>query len=200
MYRILKYKWEDRSKLFFSSDWHIFHDPKWDVPIWKMRGYSNVEDAAKGILEKINNTLQEDSVLYFLGDMFLNATDEQCLNWLSEIKCKTYHTDEIEVYPFSHKNIPNIEFMGNHLEIQVGKKRIILNHFPIRIWNGCHRTSWHLSGHSHLNDPNRRPEFPLGKALDIGIDSGKIWSFEEIEEIMSTKTVELIDHHDKDTN
>jgi hypothetical protein len=44
----------------------------------------------------------------------------------------------------------------------------------------------------------RRPDYLLSKGMDVGIDYGRIWSFEEISEIMSTKTVELIDHHDKD--
>jgi calcineurin-like phosphoesterase family protein len=188
-----------------------------------MRGALNAQDFAEKTLTLINDTVPEDGILYFLGDMFLNTTDEKCVAWLSGIKCKhirvlwgnhesnmyriykqmvkdVFQTDTIEVYPFSHKMIPNVEFMGNHLEIQVGKKRIILNHFPLRIYNGSHRTAWHLSGHSHLNDPERRPEFPIGKTVDVGIDYGKIWSFNDIEDIMSTKDVNLIDHHDKNTN
>jgi calcineurin-like phosphoesterase family protein len=220
MNRILKFPWDTRHKHFFTSDWHVYHDPKWEVPIWKSRGYLNAQDFTECLLEKINNTVGETDYIWFLGDMFLNATDEQCLNWLSRINCKniyklwgnhcsnTYRLykqevlnqfgrNDIEVYPLK---MGNVTFVGNHLEIQVGKQRLVLNHFPLRIWNGCHRFSWHLSGHSHLNDPLRRPEYPLAKALDTGIDYGKIWSFEEIQELMSTKTVELIDHHDKGTN
>jgi calcineurin-like phosphoesterase family protein len=220
MYKIIKHPWEQRKKIFFSSDWHIFHDPKWPSPIWEMRGAHNAQHFAERTLQEINDTVPEDGTLYYLGDGFLNASDEQCIGWLERLKCKDirylfgnhesnmyrlykeevfkqFGRDDIEVYPLK---MGNITFLGNHLEIQVGKQRIVLNHFPLRIWNGCHRFSWGLSGHSHLNDPLRRPEYPLAKALDTGIDYGRIWSFEEIQELMSTKTVELIDHHDKDTN
>lgn len=220
MYRILKFNWETRHKHFFTSDWHVFHDPMWEVPIWESRGALNAQDFSEGLLENINTTVGENDYLWFLGDMYLNAKDEQCLNYLNSIKCqnilylkgnhesnmyrlykqevlKQFGRDDIEVYPLK---MGNVTFMGNHLEIQIGKQRIVLNHFPLRIWNGGHRTTWHVSGHSHLNDPMRRPEYPLAKAMDIGIDCGKIWSFEELHEIMSTKTVELIDHHDRDTN
>ena len=220
MYRILKHKWEDRSKIYVSSDWHIYHDPNWASPIWETRGWDNATHAAEGTLQKINDTVPEDGILYYLGDGFLNTSDEQCMKWLNAINCKDirylfgnhesniyrlykqevlkqFGRDDIEVYPLK---MGNITFVGNHLEIQVGKQRIVLNHFPLRIWNGCHRFTWNLSGHSHLNDPLRRPEHPLAKAMDVGIDYGKVWSFEDIQEIMSTKTVELIDHHDKDTN
>ncbi len=50
--------------------------------------------------------------------------------------------------------------------------------------------------HSHLSDKERLPEFPIGKTLDVGIDCGKIWSFEEIEDVMSTKSISILDHHD----
>lgn len=220
MYQILKHNWADQHRIFVSSDWHIYHDPSWEVPIWEMRGAQNALDFAKKNLTLINDTVPEDGILYYLGDGFLNASDEQCLEWLKGIKCKDirylfgnhesnmyrlyrqevlnqFGRGDIEVYPLK---MGNITFVGNHLEIQVGKQRVVLNHFPLRIWNGGHRTSICLSGHSHLNDPMRRPEYPLAKAMDMGIDYGKIWRFDEIMEIMSTKTVELIDHHDKNTN
>ena len=220
MYQILKFPYETRHRHFFTSDWHVFHDPTWEVPIWESRGYLSAQDASERLLEKINDTVDEDSVIWMLGDMFLNATDEQCLNWLKGIKCKNIHKlwgnhcsntyrlykqevlkqygrTDIEVYPL---RMGNVVYMGNHLEIQIGKQRIVMNHFPLRIHNGGHRTSIALNGHSHLNDPMRRPEYPLAKAMDVGIDYGKIWSFDEIMDIMSTKTVELIDHHDKNTN
>jgi len=219
MYKIEKFKHEDRHKLYFSSDWHIFHDPSsWAVPIWKQRGYTSAEDAAIKIQNLINDTVPENAILYFLGDMFLNATDEKCVEWLHCIKCKdiralwgnhesnTYriYKEELakslgccgELYPANFKRIPNLTFVGNHVEIQVGKQRIVMNHFPCKIWNGSNRRTIHLSGHSHLSDPERLPEFPLGKTLDIGIDCGKIWSFDDIEDVMSTKSVNILDHHD----
>lgn len=215
MYKIQKYKFEDRHKLYFSSDWHVFHDPKtWEVPIWKMRGWSSPEDAAEGTLKLINDTVPEDGILYYHGDMFLNATDEQCLEWLSKVKCRNINTlwgnhesqmyriykqevkrqygfDDLEVYPL---RMNNVVWIGNHVEIQVGKKKIIMNHFPLRIHHGSHHASFHTSGHSHLNDPERRPEYPFGKCLDVGIDYGKIWTYAEIEDVMSTKDIHLIDH------
>lgn len=220
MYRIIKHKWEERNNLYFSSDWHTFHNPNWPTPIWEQRGYLNAQDASERILEKINATVPEDGILYYLGDGFLNANDENCMAWLKSINCrdirylwgnhesnmfriyrnevkKQFGREDIEVYPLK---IANVTFMGCHLELRVGKQMIILNHFPYRIHHKSHRGSWNLSGHSHLNDPVRRPEHPVGKGLDVGIDYGKVWTFDEIQDVMSTKDTELIDHHDERTN
>lgn len=224
MHKILKYKWDDRNKHFFTSDWHIHHDPSWDVPIWKMRGYASPDDHADDVIEKVNARVGEDDILWNLGDMFLNSSDERAEDFLNQIKCKNihklwgnhtsntyriyknaikdqYNLEGVEVYPLRWKNVV---FMGNHLELFIGKQRIILNHFAQRIWHknvGKWGTpSWQLSGHSHLSDKTRHPDFPLGKSMDLGWDHhNDIWSFEEIEEIMETKTAQILDHHDSAT-
>jgi calcineurin-like phosphoesterase family protein len=216
MNKIIKHKWEDRNKIFFSSDWHNYHDPKWDIPIWKMRGYNSPQESVDDVVSKINAKVKEDDFLYFLGDGFLNATDEQVLEWFSRINCKNinyiygnhesnifriyrqavlekYGDSEIEVYPMRFNNVV---FLGNYQEIYIGKKLIVLQHFPIKTWNNNSRNSFHLHGHSHNTDKSRNPEHPMGKCLDCSWDWKKdIWSFEEIEDVMSTKEMQIFDHH-----
>ena len=221
MNNVLKFSWEDRHRHFWSSDWHVFHNPSWDVPIWEMRGYENAQVAAEQILEKINSRVGENDVLWYLGDMFLNATDEMCLNWLSGLKCrnikkmwgnhcsnmwrlykeevkKQYNLEGVEIYPLK---MGNVEFIGGGAEIRIGKRNIIMNHFPFHSWNGMGgRKSWCLSGHSHNSDQSRNPDSPLNRCLDVGWDWKKdVWSFSEIEDVMSVKTFVPVDHHQKTT-
>jgi calcineurin-like phosphoesterase family protein len=216
MNKIIKHKWEDRNKIFFSSDWHNYHDPKWDVPIWKMRGYSSPQESLDDVVSKINARVKEDDFLYFLGDGFLNATDEQVLEWFSRINCKNinyiygnhesnifriyrrtvleiYGDPDIEVYPMRFNNVV---FLGNYQELQVGKKSVILQHFPIHSWNHMRHSAWMISGHQHNTDKTRNPEYHLGKMLDVSWDYKRdIWSFEEVEDVMSTKDILTVDHH-----
>jgi calcineurin-like phosphoesterase family protein len=216
MYKIFKYRYEDRHKHFWSSDWHNFHDPKWPTPIWESRGYDNHIHSSEEVIRVINERVGEDDILWYLGDGFLNASDGDCLGWLSRIKCqnikylfgnhesnmyrlykqeveKQYGTTDVEIFPIK---MGNVEFMGNHVEIQIGKKHIVNNHFPLRIWNKMQHGAWMVSGHSHLNDPDRRPEAPIHKGLDVGWDyKNDVWSYEELEDVMSTKSLIVIDHH-----
>ena len=216
MYKIFKYKFEDRHKHFWCSDWHNFHDPQWNIPIWESRGYKNHVHSSEEVIRVVNERVGENDTLWYLGDGFLNASDGDCLGWLSRIKCqnikylfgnhesnmyrlykqeveKQYGTNDVEIYPV---RMGNVEFMGNHVEIQIGKKHIVMNHFPVRIWNKSQHGAWMLSGHSHLNDPERRPEAPIHKALDVGWDyKNDVWSYNDLEDVMSTKSLIVIDHH-----
>lgn len=220
MVKVIKYPWDARNTIFFSSDWHVFHDPSWEVPIWKARGYSSAEDHAEEVLATINSRVGENDTLYFLGDMFLNATDGQCMGWLSRIKCQNiiklwgnHHSnmyrlykqvvkdrfafidDDTEVYPI---RMNNVVFMGNHVEIRVGKQHVSMNHFPQHSWNhmGPRAKSWCLSGHSHNSDRTRNPDSPTNRCLDCSWDWKKdVWSWAEIEDVMSTKTFVAVDHH-----
>lgn len=222
MYKILKFPWEKRNTHYWSSDWHIFHDPKWNNPIWMMRGYSSAKDAVSKTLAKINERVGPDDTLWYLGDMFLNATDEQCLNWISGLNCQNINVllgnhesnmyrlykqevmrqfgrDDIEVYPLK---MGKITFLGNHLEIQIGKKNIVMNHFPIHSWNGMGgRKSWMISGHQHNADKTRNPDAPINRVLDVGWDwKCDVWSFADIEDVMDTKTFVSYDHHVEDVH
>lgn len=216
MNKIIKHRWEDRNKIFFSSDWHNYHDPKWDVPIWKMRGYSSPQESLDDVVNKINARVKEDDHLYYMGDSFLNATDEQVMEWFSRVKCKninyifgnhssnTYRIyreavfnkwgdKNIEVYP---TRVNNIVFLGNYQEIYIGKQMIVLGHYPIHSWNKMGNKAWNLSGHQHNNDHTRNPQYQLGKSLDCSWDFKRdIWSFDEISDVMSTKEILTTDHH-----
>lgn len=216
MYKILKYKYENRNDHFWSTDFHNYHDPSWPVPIWKMRGYNSPEESYNDVREKINAKVGEKQTLWVLGDSFLSATDEEVISWLNSIKCqnimmlfgnhesqmyrlykqeliKQFGRDDIEVYPL---RMGNVTFLGNHQEIWIGKQQIIMNHFPLRIWHGDSRGSWMLSGHSHLQDKGRRPESADQKGLDLGWDyKNDVWTYSEIEDVMSTKSIRILDHN-----
>lgn len=219
MKEIIKYKWDKLDKIYVSSDWHNYHDSNWEVPIWKMRGYSSPEDSKDDVINKINSKVKNDDILYFLGDGFLNTTDEQCLDFFEKINCELIYyifgnhesnmhrvykklcfdkigESGVEIYPLRYKNIV---FLGNYQEIQIGKHYISLSHFPMHGWNKNSHGAFNLHGHCHNNDPTRNPEYHMGKCLDCSWEyKNDVWSMKEIFEIMSTKEILITDHHEKD--
>ena len=82
-----------------------------------------------------------------------------------------------------------------------------MSHFPKRIWDHMagYGKSIHLSGHSHGSDEERNVASTKGRCLDVGVEnalkhSGNIFfTYDEIIDIMETKVVQQLDHHDENT-
>ena len=219
MIKQLKFKGEGE-KFWFSSDWHFFHNPPWNVPIWKMRGFNSVGEMNYHILKNINEKVKHDDTMFFLGDGFLNATKEGVDSILNQINCQTIYYlwgnhesvplhiykeeiknnygEGVEVYPYRYKNLI---FAGNDLSVIINGQMIVMSHFAKRIWSKSHHSAWSLSGHSHFSDKDRHPNCKNSKSLDVGID-GQIapYSFSDLQRIMAKKEILRLDHHDENVN
>ena len=92
MNQLLKINQKENRKVYLTSDLHIFHDPIWEIPIWKSRGFSSIEESNAGIIDVINNTVGVDDILINLGDITLNCSEFQFEDLLSRIKCRSIYT------------------------------------------------------------------------------------------------------------
>lgn len=98
-----------------------------------------------------------------------------------------------EIYPFKYKNVT---FVGNYLEVIIDGKYCVLQHFPLDIWNEMKNGAIHLCGHSHYNYPETRADYKDAKKLDCSWDGLKRpYAFNEIVQIMNTKSIPKLDHH-----
>jgi len=209
MNQVLKFN-SRATRIGFTSDLH-FNQKNPDIAIWKQRGFATLDEMNSGVIA----TLQPFDVIIHAGDMTLNTTEEELIGFLDRIPGVIYtlwgnHPNPLwkiykrevaakfgegfEVYPFRWRNIV---FMGSQATLEVNKKTIVLNHFPLQIWDGRKHGFWHLMGHSHGSFNQTRPEYPTDYRLDIGFDiHKKPLTFEEISAIMAGKSIgETLDHH-----
>lgn len=82
---------------------------------------------------------------------------------------------------------------GERKKIKAFDQEIVLDHYAGRVWNKSGWGCWQLYGHSHgglADDPN-------ALQMDVGVDCHdyKPISFEQVREIMKTKTFVPVDHH-----
>ena len=85
--------------------------------------------------------------------------------------------------------------------IDVGDQKIVLCHYAMLTWNGMHRGSWMLHGHSH----GSLPSDPRARRVDVGVDAVsdgeapnyRPISFDELVPIMMKRTFEPVDHHEE---
>lgn len=200
MHRHLKLKHTPESKVFFTSDFHGRHDKEF---VWKSRGFNSQQEHWDFWINKTNELVREQDILFHLGDLLLNATEADFDELNSRLNCKTiyhlwgnhesvphriyretikgeYQKKEIEVYPY---RIGKFIFVGGYQEIIVNGQYIICQHYPVSEWNNMSHGSFSLFGHSHqLN------QFQEGKALNVGFDYWrKPLDFDELKATMDAR-------------
>lgn len=91
MLKVLKFKSKDQN-IWFTSDLHWNHNPKWEIPIWKSRGFSSVEESNEFTISKINEVVKEYDILFSLGDLTLNCSEEEFESFIGRINCKNIYS------------------------------------------------------------------------------------------------------------
>lgn len=200
MNRILKFKQTEEQKVYWISDTHFNHNPKWKVPLWEQRGFKSSEEHTDGVINKINEIVRPNDILFHLGDFCLNTSESQFEELLSRINCQHIHyiwgnhnsridqaykksvTDYLRsIYGDGHYNhseeieiyptrYRNLIFIGNYAEVVVDGRYFILSHYPIQVVNHMKDGAIHLTGHSHYNLPFSQADNLDAKILDVGFD------------------------------
>jgi calcineurin-like phosphoesterase family protein len=195
------------------SDLHLNHDKEF---IYKKRGYNNVTEHNLDIIQNINKLVQPDDILFSLGDFCLNTDENQLDTILNQITCQNiyiiwgnhpnplkkiynrevyskYNDENIEIYPFRYKNVV---FLGYHYECTILGRYVVMNHFPIEVWDHMKHGAYMLCGHSHYSLKRTRKECTDGLTLDCGWEGHKtVLNFKDIIKIMNYKTIRVVDHH-----
>lgn len=207
----------EKCQIFVCSDLHYNHKQQF---IWGKRGFVSSEEHSRDIIYQINKICKPTDILWSLGDLCLNTTDQEFFSFIEQINCKIHmlygnHWNPIlRLYKEFIKNefdteadIYGIEWLnkitiwGQYYEFIWNHVSTIFSHYPLAIWNLMNKNSIHLHGHCHQNyKPGLINVFDQGKILDVGWDQfKKPLSFQEIQKIMNKKKFIKKDHHDKET-
>jgi calcineurin-like phosphoesterase family protein len=201
-----------QSNTFFLGDPHLRHNRDF---VYGARGFKNVIDHDREVLNSINGAVGPEDNLVLLGDFSLNSSVEDTKSLFRQIHCQNIYkiwgnhesyTSKIyqeakgpliantEVYPLKWENVT---FLGHYAEFSIEGNIYICFHYPISVWNHMSHNARHICGHSHGGFSETRPEARDGKKLDVGWDvfRGPI-SFQEIERIMNKKSFMKQDHHE----
>lgn len=187
--------------IYFTSDTHFGHR---NIIDYCDRPWTNVHDMNEGLIARWNKIVNDEDTVYHLGDFAMTIKDEEIKNIVRRLKGTKIlilgNHDERTIARHSSQFIADDLFYDIHpgvKEIKVGKKRIVLCHYSMEVWNGSHHGAYHLYGHSH----GTLPESESKRSFDVGVDPNGYFpvSFEEVAERMSAKKWKPVDHHDPDT-
>lgn len=184
--------------IFFTADTHLNHA---NVIKLAKRPFTTIDEMHNTIITKWNATVSPGDTIYHLGDFAL-TWGKKHKNFIDDILSKlngqkwliTGNHDRGEVY-----KSPRWHMIRDYYELKVDiggcRKRIVMSHYPLRVWNGMHRGSWMLHGHSHGNLVDIG-----GLTMDVGVDVNgfKPVSLEQVDWFMSGRKIVTCDHHRED--
>ena len=186
--------------IWFTSDTHYSHSniAGKSVSRWQRgyRDFNSVWEMNQTLVDSINKYVKEDDVLYHLGDWSFGGVDNIKI-FRDSLICQNIHLirgnhdDNIE-----GSQIDLFSSVQDVLTLKLGKMTIFLSHYSHRVWQGSHKSTIHLYGHSHGSIPG------IGKSMDVGVDVAykmfgeyRPFSIDDIIRIMDKREIHKIDHH-----
>ncbi len=206
--------------IFFTSDTHYNHkNIVRGTSEWKgfeeggshqrTRDFDTLEEHNEVLVKSINSLVKENDILYHLGDWSFGG-HENIKIFRNRLNCKNIHLifgnhdQHIEPKDSPYRGCFNSaqhvkQFslrLGTEKTGKYGKQGFFLSHYSHQVWNQHHHGVIHLFGHSHGTIKG------IGKSMDVGVDTNNLYPYhlDEILDIMKGKDIEIIDHHNKNTN
>jgi calcineurin-like phosphoesterase family protein len=159
--------------LFFTADTH-FGDHR-TINIWK-RPFACTAEMDARLIEEWNAAVAPEDEVWHLGDVARRASDVPAL--LTQLN-GTKHLLRGNNDPQATLAAAGWASVGDYAEVDVEGRRLVLCHYPFRSWNGQHRGSINLHGHSHGRLK------PLPRQYDVGVDVHG-WAPVRLEQLLSS--------------
>lgn len=188
---------------WITSDTHFGHKnivlgtTTWTNPKGVCRPFKTIEEHDESILYEINRRVQQDDILYHLGDFSFGGF-ENIEKYRKRIVCKNIHLFIGNHDHHIEKNREGIQKLFTSVqyygEFRISKEHVlVMMHYPIASWKGLQRGNPHVYGHQHSGVVGK------GRSMDVGIDShGQMQEVYELDNVVDSlmKRDVVNNHHD----
>lgn len=158
------------SNIYLTSDLHLGHDRQF---IWKVRGYSNIDEMNEDYVSKWNSLITENDDVYVLGDLMLGEASN--IAYLKRLRGKIHivlgNHDTLRRQEM-YKKLPGVVEINWAIMLNYKKYHFLLTHFPCLTGNleneSLKQMTLNLYGHTHqtTNFYEDRPYM-----YHVGVDS-----------------------------
>lgn len=143
--------------VWFTSDLHFCHNKDF---LYGPRGFENVEQMNRAIIENWNSVVDNYDEVYILGDLMLND-NERAIHYINQLKgylhiiCGNHDTDARRAM---YESLYNVVEVVDAKVVKVDGYRFFLCHYPVLCANyddkekPLSRKLISLCGHSHTKD------------------------------------------------
>lgn len=196
----MKFSTKERN-IFFCSDPHYSHKNLIkSLSSWEKganRDFKSISHHNDTLVNNINNTVGKEDVLFMLGDVAFGGF-ENVREFMSRIIC-----DEVHLILGNHDRHIKVNRDGIkdsftsvnvRIEVFIDDDTFVLDHYPIREWESCHKGWYHLYGHTHPLPVDR---FLNGyRSMNVGFDGHPNFQPYHIKEILTLlKDKPIHGHH-----
>lgn len=193
------------SRIFFTSDLHFSHKniAKF-CPLFRPATESP-QELNEFMIDMWNRTVAPEDTVYNLGDVSFAHEVEQVASVLQRLNGHHHlilgnHDGIIErhadyfLQTTKHDGHPLLSSIQHYLKLKLPEinQTLVLFHYPISEWDGCHKGWYHLHGHLH----DRMAELP-GRILNAGYDMhGRFLTPQDLDDFLAGLP-KLVRHRDK---
>lgn len=203
----------ENQKLFFTSDLHFQHK---NILAFCHRPYETVKDMENGLISNWNNVVNNDDIVFLLGDVCWFKSRHECKKLLNKLNGK-----EIHILLGNHDVLKTFELLDDrfiihsdvvNLYVRTQSNTVYelyLSHLPLATFpHKVRQRVYHFYGHIHSGPLCENKIDILGKDLimlpntyDVGVDNNNYTpiALEEIIEKLGpldTVDVELTDYNE----
>lgn len=184
----------------FTSDTHYSHQ---NIIRYANRPFADIDDMREAMIANWNAVVRPEDRVFHLGDFAFCDPKEACciLDRLNGQKFLVFGNHDKKLRK-NQEFLRRWQWAKDFAEIDVQdpdtgeKRKVVLCHYAMRVWNQSHRGSWHLYGHSH----GTIPDDPHSLSMDVGVDPCGYTpvSLRDIKKVMSRKIFIPVDRHGTD--
>lgn len=167
-------------KYWFTSDIHFCHA---NIIQYCNRPFSSIDEMNQALIERWNARVGPNDTVYLLGDVAFGPPAKsipllRALNGTIHLIAGNHDHKHLRNQLWRSRFASVNDIRNVTLNTPVGKRTIVMCHFPLLEWDGYYRGAWHVHGHCHGSRP---PQQGIPR-LDVGIDCHN-WAPISLEEL-----------------
>ena len=160
-------------EIWMTSDTHFSHDKEF---LYRPRGFSNIKEMNKALVEQWNAIVKPEDEIWHLGDMALGDIDDACkyinqlngtIRWIRGNHCTAKKISKIV------EECPNVWEIGWAYQLKYGKQSIYMSHYPTLTANYDEKKfSQHvIAVHGHTHQRSNWIDTKNPFTYHVGVDS-----------------------------
>jgi len=146
--------------IFFTSDTHFGHGGA--LGLYR-RPFASVAAMNEGLVERWNETVGPDDVVWHLGDFAIRQRPTVVADLLARLNGRK-HLVAGNNDPQETRELEGWGSVQSYIEMEVDRVSLVLCHYPFRSWRGMGKGWVNLHGHSHGKLK------PQSRQFDVGVD------------------------------